>query len=410
FLRVPRLFLSLMLWPLAFGLGMVVVQLTFTTLFAKTTMETADDVRESIASQREDSPLRELLYGSSAPLPPPKICRGPGSSCAFQSLDVSITVDEPDTFDASHFATLFTGNVERIHVCKDCRTDLNIDLRSGRRTFNVHSLGALALFALLDSQKETSIREYKARALAARERIEEMEGSILIHAPGLRKPIGISGNEGLAALVLNVAALVLITLWLALRAHRRVLDYFSRNGALQPLVASCGKRQFYSALWLVMFARVGCFLIASMPATVLFFIETVDQRTIDFIREHSGELAVWVIAVASSLGALMLTGSISDLKHRHTYVAFLYRYVPLAICIGTVPLWFYLTFQQSVLAHAVQLLLTALPLFGLVPILLAPVLSLQPLLLSMHIVFSLAMILLLLRRNTRWFAAHLEDL
>jgi hypothetical protein len=57
-------------------------------------------------------------------------------------------------------------------------------------------------------------------------------GEQILYINGLRKPIAIDDLGLLFAFIINVSFLVIVTVWLGLRAHRKVLDYFARSAVL----------------------------------------------------------------------------------------------------------------------------------------------------------------------------------
>ena len=119
---------------------------------------------------------------------------------------------------------------------------------------------------------------------------------------------------------------------------------------------------------------------------------------------------LWISAIISSLGAMSIIASIAELKHRHSLVSFLYKYIPvLCFAAGTMT-WVFTLFSAAHSATFLQYFVSSLPLFGLSPIVLAPVFKVDPTVMALHTVVASFLVVILLRLNSRWFAAHLEEI
>lgn len=415
FVRVPRLFAYLILWPLVIGMFMIVVQLSFTTLFTKVSTETSTELETELKAEKEHDAIRYFLYGSHESLPPPKVCRWgqdlkPNSDCSIEAVDLTVLTEKPTEFDPAELVSFFEGNLRQIHVCESCDSELQLDLRGEEPKIYIKGLFGFLVFMSSDRAFTQSLRQYRVQALEEREKVESFQGLPFIVSPGLSRPLALRGNEGVAALVLNVASLIVVTLWLMLRAHRRVLDYFARSGSLLPLVAACGKRTFYLSLWMVTIIRVFCFLLAAVPATIFFFTHSVDDSTIELLKQDIPMLVLWCIGVLVSMAALTIIGSIADLKHRHSWTSFLYKYVPLTACLLGSVCWFAALFFDSPAVRAIQVGISVLPVVGMCPIVLTPLVALDSRIVVAHTLLAALLLVLLLHLNARWFAAHLEEL
>lgn len=415
FVRVPRLFAYLILWPLVIGMFMIIVQLSFTALFTKVSTETSTELEDELETEKEHDAIRYFLYGSHRPLPPPQICvweteqpRSP--NCRIESVDLTVLSENPSAVNPAEMIGFFKNNLRQIHICRQCESELQLDLRGAEPKIYIKGLFGFLVFMSSDRAFTQSLRQYRVYALEEREKVENVQGLPYIISPGLSQPLALKGNEGIAALVLNVASLIVVTLWLMLRAHRRVLDYFARSGALLPLVAACGKRTFYLSLWMVTVIRVICFLIAAVPATLFFFTRTVDKSTVDALKTDWPLLALWCIAVLVSMAALTLIGSIADLKHRHSWTSFLYKYVPLTACLLGASCWFAALFFNQDAVRIVQRAIEVMPVVGMCPIILTPLVALDSRVVVAHTLLSALLLVFLLHMNARWFAAHLEEL
>jgi len=208
-----------------------------------------------------------------------------------------------------------------------------------------------------------------------------------------------------------MASLVIISLWLALKAHRKVLDYFARNGALLPMVAATGKGVFYAAIWILTLTRVAAFVCAAVPITFFGLTGLLSDRQLDqMIKINSPEFVLWVLALLASLSLATLIASIADLKHRHQFFSIGYRYVPLFFCLAGGFVWTGSFLFDGPFFGYFRALLSALPIVGAASILVAPVMQPQLSVLVVHLLLTSVLLVVALKRNARWFAAHLEEL
>jgi hypothetical protein len=254
--------------------------------------------------------------------------------------------------------------------------------------------------------------EIEQNRVVVRRSIEEVKnrlGEIFLSIPEIDDTIGITALKGTLPIVFNVSLLVVISLWLALRAHRRVLDYFSRNDVLLPLAAACGKQRFYSAIWLLTGLRVGCFLITSVPLVFFGLNDVVDEESLRAVRVSPGSGVMWVVALIATMALATVVGSISELKHRHSFVSFLYKLVPFAAAVLGAALWGFSFVMPSEAMGTVRLIVSAIPIVGIAPVLIAPATSLPVMSLALHALLATSAFVFILRRNARWFAAHLEE-
>lgn len=419
-LRIPHLALSLFVFPLIISLGLVLVQLLVTGAAVQVASSSTQTGAPATSTETNSHPIRWLLYGSGAPRPPVKVCRWtfnepgraqelpPDSTCSPDRLDVAIRVEDPATFDATKFVTLFNGHVDRLHVCTSCRPDVVITpLSNGDTTSRAYSVFGLSILFLPYSNQDVGERRNAVRQ--SLEHVQDALGTISMHIPEITEAIGISSLRGTLPITANVALLVVIALWLALRAHRKVLEYFSHNDVLLPLAAACGKQTFYSAIWLLTLLRVGCFLGASIPIMYLGLSDIISTNVdVDFSFSplHS---TVWVLSLISTLGFATVIASIAELKHRHNILSISYRFIPLFVAFAGALMWSASFIVPLHSAGTVRLCLSAIPVLGIAPILVAPITSLPYLPMTIHAVLASAALVWLLRRNARWFAAHLED-
>jgi hypothetical protein len=424
-IRVPRLFASLFLIPLIFGLLIVAAQLLVTAMFLKAAAQTTKAVEEHVETRKGvHGTARKLLFGTREMLPPAKICRwkiitdkngkplyeeAPSPDCAPKRLDVAVRTKNPETFDVSPYQKLFNGNAEAIHVCRACQPDVLI-IKEGD-SLRTYGKSVWALLLLQLSMTSETMDQHVIEFAKDKDRISNLIGPIYFSAYGFRKSFGITTMNVQVAAVLNVASLVVISLWLALKAHRKVLDYFARNGALLPMVAATGKQSFYSALWILTILRVGAFLVAAIPATLIVFSDMLEDETNNtFFGDEWFFPYLWIVAIGLSFALTTLIASISDLKQRHTLMSFFYLYAPMLICgVGTIA-WGASFLADSELFGTLRNAATALPILGITPIILSPLFQPSLWVIVTHAILTFVLIYIFLKRNARWFAAHLEEL
>lgn len=419
-IRVPRLFASLFLLPILASLVLVYAQLVVTALGLKALGADSGSVKQYYQDRHDSDLGRRLLFGDKAPKGDLKVCRWeprqsgapeapPSTDCNPDRLDVALQVSDPATYDPRAYVEIFRGLTERLHICKSCQPDAVIKVLPNKTEAHAYSTQALILMRLT-AQNEGTQEKFLA-AMKSLDHIHELVGDLHFHSAGLRNSLNTSRMETSLALVFNVAALVVIALWLALKAHRRVLDYFARNGALMPMVAATGKGPFYGAIWILTLLRVVAFLGAAVPITYYGFTGLLNQRDLDELFSFGRlEFALWIAALVAGLSLATLVASIADLKHRHHFLSILYRYVPMLICFVGGALWAASFLFDGTAFGIFRGFLTALPLVGTTPILLAPALPPQYSVLVIHLLLTSVLLVWALKRNTRWFAAHLEEL
>ncbi len=420
FIRVPKLFGTLLFWPLRAGVGVGVFQVVGTATYIRLADEDFDQFQQRIEKPDHSvTMIRSHLYGGPQELGPLQVCRWvpdgagerpPSEDCRIEPLDVSVRSASPDTFDAQPFVHFFQGATRRLHICRGCTSEILISETADGRRSDVYSLGGLGVYMLIESAYDKEIQRDVLAARSTIEKLKDFAGTILLHPPGAKNPVNISRASTVMVLVLNTAFLIIITLWLSLVGHRKVLQYFARNDALLPLVAACGKAEFYNSLWVITLLRVSLFLFATLPATVLIYVHAIPEETLGEFMGSGVHFLLWISAIISSLSTMTIIASIAELKQRHSMLSFIYKYVPiLCFFVGTCT-WVYTLFFAGRVLTALQSFVSVLPLLGLSPIVLAPVFKIDPTILALHTVFASLLVVILLRLNSRWFAAHLEEI
>ncbi len=416
-LRIPHFALSLFAVPLLLSLGIVVVQL-LTTSAAVQLMSSANTPAATKVFNKQSNPIRWMLYGTGELRAPLTVCRwgvGPGGvesppnkECAPDRLDVAVHVDDTTSFDPTRFQRLFEGHIDRLHICRACQPDIVITPASdGTGTSRAQSIFGLSILFLPYFNKD--VVDQRIAVKEAYNEIQQSLGSISLRIPEISDAIGISSLKGMLPITANVALLVVIALWLALKAHRKVLDYFSHNDVLLPLAAACGKQTFYSAIWILTLLRVGCFLGASIPL-MYFGLHDIFSTSVGVDLSISlVHGAAWLVALVSALGLATVIASIAELKHRHSLLSIAYRFLPLLGAFVGAIAWGASFIIPLHACGIFRLIVSALPIVGIAPILVAPVTGLPYLPMMTHALLAIIGLTWLLKRNARWFAAHLEE-
>ncbi len=262
-LLIPRLFATFLLVPLVLSLALVLGQSLLTQRMLKTRAATAIDVEKN-ALDRRAHPLHRLLFKTEKPLGPLKICDWRESPCVPGRFDVVIRPSVLKIFPESTYRSLFEGKFQTLHICDDCQSEIVITEgnREGQVGTHVFSPAAYALVRVALFERSRNILQ---QGDSEGYNPDEMLGERFFHAPGFARPANLKEVAISFTLLANVALLVMCSLWLALKAHRKVLDYFVGSGALLPLVAATGRNSFYGAIWILTLLRVLAFLSVGIP-------------------------------------------------------------------------------------------------------------------------------------------------
>ena len=420
FLKVPRIFASLILFPLILSIIVLLTQLFVTHLFVEASTKDSAGYQQTSESYNSKSITRKIIYGTYDPLPKLLICRWkeslqgnalveapPSDECAPDRLDVAIITDHPESYDPGKFLPALEGNFERLHICKNCHPDILIYGDSPTLITETKSVFALMLIHMAEFNDQVVAQYVKARS--THQNAKDLFGKVKLQMPGFRRPIPISGAVYYLASIVNIAVIITIALWLSLKAHRKVLDYFSSSGSLVPFVAATGSRNFYSALWIITFVRVGAFLLASLPFAAISFIHFSDENPdLKLFEGNLFEILIWLVTLTTSLGLATLLASIADLKRRHSLTTWVYRYTPLVLCFSGAFFWaIFFLFERT---QFLREILVSLPILGSLPILLAPLVQPRVDVLCLHLFLSLLLLVMVVRYNVRWFAVHVEEL
>jgi hypothetical protein len=422
-MRVPHLALSLFVFPLFLSIVIVVGQIIMTLMLVSASPTSGVKTGASAVPRDDSGIVRLILYGSERARGYLHVCRWvseesrgdevpPTSECAPDRLDVALQVSDPSSFDVGPYVELYQGEVDRLHVCKGCRPDavITVDAGGHPHSSSYSVFGALIL-ALPIIKRANEFREVRDGLRSIVSNVQELMGDFSFFSADFEQGIRWSQLKNDLPLALNISFLIVVSLWLALRAHRRVLDYFGYNHVLLPLVAACGKKRFYSALWWLTSLRVGCFLSAAVPLLYLGFHGNGSGRSNVFHPFHISWLTgtVWVATLIATIGLATVIASIAELQHRDSIMSFLYRYLPIVVAMVGGFVWcgsFLFTGEGSALFRRA---ITLLPVAGMLPIFVAPVIKVPLWIMVTHGICALGVLVALLRRNARWFAAHLES-
>ncbi|MCB0354051.1 MAG: hypothetical protein KDD64_11015 [Bdellovibrionales bacterium] len=424
YLRIPKLFVNLFLFPLLLSLLVVFVQLVATGLFLKgqQTRSNYSEAESRIESLKMNNLGRRILFGDQAPFASVAVCRWkmirgengkavevpPSEECNPDRLDVAIRTSDVEAFDPKDYMVLLKGNVERLHICETCSPDVVIDVRNSQINTEISSVYGAILFSLLTLNEEVS-SSYVEMAQSL-DFIKRLTGKLFFFAPGFRGPVRVSNANVEVSFLFSIAFLIVIAMYLAMKAHRKVLEYFSRSGALLPMVASIGKRNFYSAIWILTLFRVGAFVVASVPMLLMLFLNLDDEGLGSLLDRGPVMIVLWLLALCLSFGLATLIASIADLKQRHQALSFFYRYVPLILCLAGISLWGLTLLSNGSGSGIFRNIIACIPILGTGPILIGPIFQPPMGVFLVHALLTFGCALVLLRYNVRWFAAHLEQL
>ena len=410
--RIPRLFCAFLLFPLVVGIGLAFGQLVLTGVYLTMLGRTSDVVGGEFAAGKEHSRSVLQRFGLAKDFSETKICRWTGAQappdCELQPFDVTIQPGTRSDTEVAKVIELFSGLTARIHLCQQCRSEITVTLGTENSTniYDVWSLPILSFVAADNPIMRTRVLEL----LRAGEEVRDLLGETQLLLPGFSAPVSLTRMKAVFAMIFSIATSLVIGLALALRAHRRILDYFAQNDVLLPLVAACGKGTFYGALWWLTLFRVGAFFLAIGPATTMVFWELVSPETqAIFIGERALDLLLWLVTLVIGMSLLVVVASVGELRHRRPFVSVVYRFGPLVLCAVGGLVWGLTLLLPTELLQAVRHATTATPILGLVAVLITPVFRPPPLTLVLHVLLSLSVLILTLRYNSRWFAAHLEE-
>ncbi len=420
FLKDPRLFCQLLLWPLLLGVGLAAGPILISAAYLHLLEETPEQFRERV--EVKDTTLvwiQRMLYGKQRLPAVPQVCqwigvagveRAPTSDCPLEPLDVVIHAKNGTAKNIDSFISYFSGATPRIHICETCNSELVIDFPNGVTTSQVQSLRAMGVVMLAQDNRNTDINSFIMQAKERSQQLEDLTGTVLLKADGMLNSMDLTHATTIMVLIINTCMLIVGSLWLILKGYRKVFRCFAENNALLPLVAVCGKWEFYLSIWIIALLRVALFLGIAIPIAYVAYTAAVTDETRNLFLPEKGALLSWLFATASSLALVTVIASLSELFRRHSMISFLYSYVPMVLILVSTGLWFYSLFSGDNSLSALQNGLTFLPIVGLSPVILTPILPQSTFSLICHGATACALVLILLKHHAIWFAAHLEEL
>jgi len=410
-IRVPRLFVSLLLLPLVVGLGIAILQAATSSLYFGVVDETAKQAQLRIDTDTSGNKwLRTQLFDSAKPLGKIQVCDWSKEKCEIKKHDIVIKTDGLEQFNLEEYKKFFQGSTRTLHLCNDCTADIVVTSKKDLVRSDINNISGLGVIMLTDSSSNAEAKKHFVEAKKTWEHFKDISGTVYLHTKGLDQAINMSQASKIMMLIMNTALIAIIAIWLSLRGHRKILDYFSYNGALLPLVAACGKSTFYNSLWIITILRVALFLIASLPTTILFYSYAVPEETLNVFFKNAPDFILWLSALTSSLCSLALIASIAELKKRYSITSLTYRYLPLVLCLFGTIVWAMSMFSSAQAAKSIQAIISCIPIVGISPIITSPLFNTNSTLVAAHSLLATCLVILLLRTNSKWFAAHLEEI
>lgn len=422
-LRIPRLVAILLLAPVITAVMLAVLQFFGSAIFLRAPSHQSAEMRaeklEARAKDQDPSWFRKTLIGNADFARELKTCfweddpvtqtlRATSPDCALERFDIVISPAVTETFGLPFYQNLFKGLFRAIHICDGCGTDIIIRKENGKMRTDFRSFLGFVLFQEVNFRG--SVEKKHIEALQARKELGERLGDRFFDLVGFREPTKLSSLSAKIVIILNIGFAIVTALWLALKAHRRVLDYLSHSGVLLPMVAAVGKSPFYGSVWLLTLIRVAAFVLATVPLGIFVFIDVItDPSAFPFYGRPFAFFA-WALAVIISFALAALVASVAELKHHHDLFNIHYKLAPLIACSFGGIVWTVTFLVELPIGQTVRSLIGAIPVVGIGPILLAPVFEPYWYVLAANIVSTLVLLIWVGRYNTRWFAAHLDEI
>jgi hypothetical protein len=424
FLRIPRLLATLLLAPVATTVLIVILQLFVSVLFlqapiSRSTFSSKTSNPVQLSAEEQPSWFREILIGDPSFAKNLKTCTWsanpetkeltpPSPDCRLERFDVVVTPEVVNQHGIAAYEELFRGLFRAIHICDGCGTDIII-WRSGTE-IRTHFQSFLGLALFQEVHLRGGIKKRFDEVQVAKEDLKKKIGERYFDLTGFREPTRLSSFQAKLIIILNIALGIVTALWLALKAHRRVLDYLSHSGVLLPLVAAVGKSTFYSSVWLLTLIRVGAFVLATIPIGLIVFLDIVSDVAAFPFYGRPLAFAGWSCAVIASFSLAALIASVAELKHHHDLFNIHYKLGPLLASSFGGLLWMSTFLIEFPGAQTIRSIIGTIPIVGIAPILLAPAFEPYWYVLGVNTLGTIAIIILVARYNARWFGAHLDDI
>lgn len=423
-LRIPRLLATLLLAPVATSILIVILQLFISAIFlqARHTQSTdamLEKMEKSSKEKRAPSWYRTILIGEELRSDTVKVClwqkdpvsgklTPPTPDCELQRFDIVVTPAVANEFGPGFYEHLFAGLFRAVHICNGCATDIIIWRNNTEIQTLFRSLLGFSLFQEVNFSE--GFKQNYQQALRARQEVSKRIGEPYFDLIGFREPTRLSSINAKVIVILNIGFVIITALWLALKAHRRVLDYLSHSGVLLPMVAATGTSTFYGAVWLLTLIRVAAFSVAAVVLGIFVFVDVITDPLAFPFYGRPLALISWIVSIIASLSLAALIASIAELKQHHDVVNIHYKLIPLIACVVGGLGWTATFLIEHPLLQPIRAFIGLIPVVGTAPILLAPVFEPFWYVLALNTLGTLALLFFVARYNSRWFAAHLDDI
>lgn len=423
-LRIPRLLATLLLAPVVTSILIVILQLFISAIFlqARHTQSTdalLEKMEKSSEEKRTPSWYRTILIGNNLRADGVKICtwqKDPVSGkltpstpdCELQRFDVVVTPSVVDEFGPSFYEKLFAGLFRAVHICDGCATDIIIWRNNDEIQTLFRSFLGFVLFQEVNFSE--GFKQNYQQALRARQEVSKRIGEPYFDLLGFREPTRLRSIHANVIVIMNIGFIIVTALWLALKAHRRVLDYLSHSGVLLPMVAATGTSTFYASVWLLTLIRVAAFSLAAIALGIFVFVDVMTDPPAFPFYGRPFAFIVWMISIIASLSLAALIASVAELKQHHDVVNIHYKLIPLIACVLGGIGWATTFLIEHPILQPIRAFIGLIPVVGTAPMLLAPIFEPYWYVLGLNTLGTLALLFLVARYNSRWFAAHLDDI
>ncbi|MBP9838468.1 MAG: hypothetical protein KBC84_07115, partial [Proteobacteria bacterium] len=201
-LSIPRLFASLLFWPIVIGLSCAVVQISASSAYIKFVEEKPQDYIKRLNAPDEFSEhMRNFLVGRKSEFTEIKVCRWSEVDgvekapvdCEVHPLDVAINTDNVTDYNQEQYLNLYKGNVERLHICKSCKTDMTIHTNlENKNVTTITSLHGILLHGLVETTVDKKLGDHFINFKVKAEEYKKTSGTILFYPSGFKSPINFS--------------------------------------------------------------------------------------------------------------------------------------------------------------------------------------------------------------------------
>jgi hypothetical protein len=420
-LQVPRLLLSLIIFPVILAFGTIILQLISSVFFLSYLSSTeTKKLEESLNNPRRTTNwVRDKLLGANDYEDTLKVCywsvelggklKQPTTDCTVDRYDIVIDPKLATPDKEYNYMKLFLGFFRKVHICQGCVSDIMISKVNGETQIDFGSLFALSLFTAVEITEE--YRNNFSEAVKSLSEFESLTGDKYLRLTGFVQKTKLSTLTHTLILVSNISVFIIVCLWLALKAHRKVLDYFSHSGALLPLVAASGKNNFYLTIWSLTIIRVIAFTLTALPVGIYMLSDAIGQDLLNLL--FLGDLlllSVWIVTIIISLTLTTIIASLAELKSNSALLSIRYKLFPLLLCFLGGVIWIATFAYEAPITFFIRDLILTLPLISIPALLMCPVFPPHPLSMAFNAILTLIFTIFTVRRNAEWFGSHLEEI